>query len=66
LPGVRTVVVFGALIVVYCDCSMAFDDDVEMVVVSISFVTAHVVWPVRTTDLAGHAAHDTRSVVEND
>jgi hypothetical protein len=56
----------GVLCVVYCSFAIVSALEDEMVVVSISFVTAHSVAPVRDTVFAGHAEHDARSDVVND
>jgi hypothetical protein len=51
---------------VYCNFAIVSALDRAMIVVSISFVTAHSLAPVRDTVFAGHAAHEARSDVVND
>jgi hypothetical protein len=51
---------------VYCNFAIVSALDRAMVVVSISFVTAHSLGPVRDTVFAGQAEHDARSDVVND
>jgi hypothetical protein len=51
---------------VYCNFAIVSVAVLDMVVVSISFVTAHRVASSRETVFAGQAEHDARSDVVND